>query len=146
MPRARVNPAWGFLAPALAVITAFFLVPVLASLALSLTDLDVYAVGDPSRLRFVGGANYAHLLAAPRFWVALGNTAYFVFLGGPLSVAVSLGAARLVERRLTRWTGIFLTLFFLPFVTTLVSVAVVWRALYHPGHPLLPHGLTPVGL
>src|SRR5438093_12686125 len=146
MPRARVNPAWGFLAPALAVITVFFLVPVIAALALSLTDLDVYAVGDPSRLRFVGAANYAHLLAAPRFWVALENTAYFVFAGGPLSVAVSLGAALLVEARLTRWRGLFRTVLFLPVVTTLVAVAVVWRALYHPRHGLLNHVLAVVGI
>src|SRR5437870_1541291 len=106
MRRARVSPAWGFLAPALVVIGVFFVVPVLASLALSLTDFDVYAVGDRGRLRLVGGANYAHLLAAPRFWVALRNTAYFVFVGGPLSVAVSLVAALLVEARLTRWRGV----------------------------------------
>jgi multiple sugar transport system permease protein len=146
MPRARVSPAWGFLAPALLVIAVFFLVPVIASLALSLTDLDVYAVGDPSRLRFVGAANYAHLLVAPRFWVALRNTAYFVFVGGPLSVAVSLGAALLVEARLTRGRGFFRTVFFLPVVTTLVAVAVVWRDLYHPRHGLLNHVLALVGV
>jgi multiple sugar transport system permease protein len=146
MRRARLSPAWGFLAPALAVIAVFFLVPVVASLALSFTDFDVYAVGDPSRLRVVGLRNYGRLLGEPRFWTALRNTTYFVAVGGPLSVAVSLGAALLVEARLTRWRGLFRTLFFLPVVTTLVAVAVVWRDLYHPRHGLLNQLLGVVGV
>jgi multiple sugar transport system permease protein len=142
----RPSPAWGFLAPALAVIGAFFLVPVAGSLLLSFTDFDVYAVGDPHRLRVVGLANYTRLLADPRFWMALRNTAYFVFVGGPLSVAVSLGAALLLEARLTRWKGFFRTIFFLPVVTTLVAVAVVWRDLYHPRHGFLNLLLGAIGI
>src|SRR5439155_1562030 len=84
-------------------------------------DFDVYAVARPDRLRFVGLGNYLRLLGEPRFWTALGNTAYFVFVGGPLSVAVSLGAALLLEAKLARWKGFFRTVFFLPVVTTLVA-------------------------
>ena len=58
-----------------------------------------------------------------------GNTLYFVVVGGPLSVAVSLGAALLVSSRLIRFPGFFRAAFFLPVVTTLVAVAVVWRYL-----------------
>src|SRR5436305_1613637 len=137
MGRGRINPAWGFVGPALLAIGAFFFVPVAASLLLSFTDFDVYAVARPDRLRFVALGNYARLLGEPRFWTALGNTAYFVFVGGPLSVAVSLGAALLLEAKLVRWRGFFRTVFFLPVVTTLVAVAVVWRYLYHPRHGLL---------
>src|SRR5438477_9175022 len=133
----RSSPAYGFLAPALLVIGVFFVVPVVASLALSFTDFDVYAVADRRQLRFVGLANYVHLLADPRWWIALRNTTYFVLVGGPLSVAASLGAALLVDARLARWKGFFRTVFFLPVVTTLVAVAVVWRYLYHPRHGLL---------
>src|SRR5439155_921728 len=84
--RGRINPAWGFVGPALLAIGAFFFVPVAASLLLSFTDFDVYAVARPDRLRFVALGNYARLLGEPRFWTALGNTAYFVVVGGPLSV------------------------------------------------------------
>ncbi|MDM7322811.1 MAG: sugar ABC transporter permease, partial [Gammaproteobacteria bacterium] len=66
------------------------------------------------------------------FWTALTNTLYFVLLGGPLSVALSLGAALLVNSRLTCCKTFFRTVYFLPVVSTLVAVAVVWRALYHP--------------
>src|SRR5437867_7490187 len=146
MGRGRINPAWGFVGPALAAIGAFFFVPVAASLFLSFTDFDIYAVARPDRLRVVGLENYAHLFREPRFWTALGNTAYFVFVGGPLSLAVSLGAALLLEVKLTRGKAFFRTVFFLPVVTTLVAVAVVWRYLYHPRHGLLNALLGLVGV
>lgn len=134
---ARVNPGVWFVAPALLLIAVFFFLPVAAALLLSFTDFDIYALGDLSRLRWVGADNYFRLLGDPLFWVALKNTLYFVVIGGPLSVMVSLGAALLVNHRLTRLQGLFRTLFFLPVVTTLVAIAVVWRYLYHPRYGLL---------
>jgi len=144
--RRRVNPAYCFLTPALAVITLFFFVPVAASLLLSFTDFDIYAVAHPRDLRLVWLANSAHLLHDPRFWTALRNTLYFVLAGGPLSVAVSLGAALLLEAKVVRFRGLFRTLFFLPVVTTLVAVAVVWRYLYHPRYGMLNHLLGLLGI
>ncbi len=128
----RPPAAWWFLAPALAAIALFFLVPVLASLLLSLTDFDIYAIGDPGTVRFTGLRNYRRLLGDVSFWTALRNTLVFVGIGGPLSLAVSLGGALLVDAPAVRLRGFFRTVYFLPVVTTLVAVAVVWRALYHP--------------
>jgi multiple sugar transport system permease protein len=142
----RINPACGFLAPALAVIAAFFFVPVVASVLLSVTDFDIYAVASFANLRFVGYGNYAHLLQDPLFWVALKNTAYFVFVAGPLSIGVSLAAAVLLSAKLVRFKVVFRTIFFLPVITTLVAVAVVWRYLYHPRFGLLNYGLSFVGI
>jgi multiple sugar transport system permease protein len=127
-----VNPAFWFVAPALAAIGLFFFVPVAASLGLSLTDFDIYSVADLANLRFVGLANYSRLLEDAAFWTALRNTAYFVVVGAPLSVATSLAAALLLGSRLVRWKALLRTIYFLPVVTTLVAVAVVWRFLYHP--------------
>ena len=137
---------WAFLAPALLLITVFFFLPVLAALLLSFTDFDIYALGDLDRLRFIGLDNYRQLLQSPLFWTALGNTFYFVIVGGPLSVAVSLGAALLVNSRWVRFPGLFRTAFFLPVVTTLVAVAVVWRYLYHPRYGLLNYTLSLLGV
>ena len=131
--------------PALLVIGLFFFVPVAASLLLSVTDFDIYAVADLSALRFVGLDNYTALLADPLFWRAMRNTFYFVLVGGPLSIAVSLGAALLVDARVARWKGLFRTVFFLPVTTTIVAVAVVWRYLYHPRYGLLNQALLALG-
>jgi multiple sugar transport system permease protein len=128
----RDRLAWLFVAPALAAIALFLFVPVFASLLLSFTDFDIYAVADLRRLRFVGVANYQTLFAEPLFWQALRNTFYYVVVGGPLSVAASLAAALLVNARLARFRPLFRTALFLPVVTTLVAIAVVWRFLYHP--------------
>ncbi len=143
---ASLPPAVWFIAPALGLIAVFFFLPMAAALLLGFTDFDIYALGRLDRLRWVGLENYRRLLADPLFWQALVNTAYFVVLGGPLSVLVSLGTALLVNHRLARWRGVFRSLLFLPVVTTLVAVAVVWRYLYQPRQGLLNHLLGLAGL
>lgn len=140
-----LNQALAFIAPALLLIGVFFFLPVLGALLLSFTDFDIYALGRLDRLRFVGLENYRRLLADPRFWTALKNTVHFVAVGGPLSVLVSLGAALLVNHRRVRYPGLFRTLLFLPVVTTLAAVAVVWRYLYHPRHGFLNYALGLLG-
>jgi multiple sugar transport system permease protein len=144
--RAQTRAAWLMLAPALLLIGVFFALPVLAGLVLSLTDFDLYAIADPANARFVGLANYAQVLANPVFWKALGNTFYFVLVGGPLSVLVSLAAALLLSARGVRLPGLFRTIYFMPVVTTLVAVSVVWRYLYHPTYGLLNVVLGAIGL
>lgn len=142
----RVTAAFLFLSPALVAITFFFFVPVVAAFLMSFTDFDIYALGDFGHMRFVGLKNYGHLIEDPLFWKALKNTLYFVLVGGPLSVAVSLVAALLVHTRLVRWKGFFRLVYFIPVVTTLVAVAVVWRAIYHPRFGLLNYALGFVGI
>jgi len=141
-----MNAAWIFVAPALGAIALFLFVPVLASLALSFTDFDLYAVADLANLRFAALDNYGALATDPLFWKALRNTFYFAFVGGPLSVAVSLAAALAVHARLARFRPLFRTLFCLPVVTTLVAVAVVWRYLYHPRVGLVNQLLGALGI
>ena len=138
--------AWLFLTPALLLISLFFVVPVAAALVLSFTDFDIYSVGAIENARLIGFRNYARILHYPEFWKALRNTLYFALVGGPLSVLVSLGAALLVNARATRFKGFFRTVYFAPFVTTLVAVAIVWRYLYHPRYGLLNYALGFVGV
>ncbi len=138
--------AWGFVAPALLVIGVFFFVPVLSGVALSLTDFDIYALADLRNLRFVGLDNYLQLLRAPLFWQALGNTLYFVAVGVPLSIGVSLGAALLLHARVARFTPFFRTALFAPVVTTLVAVAVVWRYLFQARYGMVNYGLGALGV
>jgi len=135
-----------FAGPALAALAVFFVFPLLAAFGLSLTDFDIYAVADPRVLRFVGLANYVQLLRDPSFWNAFGNTLYFAAVGGTLSVLVSLGGALLLEAPFARARGFFRTVYFLPVVTTLVAVAIVWRFLYHPRIGLFDRVLVALGL
>jgi multiple sugar transport system permease protein len=138
--------AWAFVAPALLVIGLFFLFPVVAAVALSLTDFDIYALADLRNLRFVGLDNYLQMLGAPLFWQALGNTLYFVIAGVPLSLLVSLGAALLLHSKLARCRAFFRTALFAPVVTTLVAVAVVWRYLFHTRYGMVNYALDHIGI
>jgi multiple sugar transport system permease protein len=70
---------------------------------------------------------------------------YFVLFGGPLSGAVSLGAALLVNAKAARLKPLFRSVYFAPVVTTLVAVAIVWRYLYHPRYGLMNQGLAMLG-
>jgi len=137
---------WLFIAPAITLIAVFFFLPVGASLLLSITDFDLYAVANPSNVRIVGTRNYTDLLQNPTFWLALKNTFYFALVGGPLTVATSLGAALLVNAKAVRFKTFFRTIYFLPFVTTLGAVAIVWRYLYHPQYGFLNYTLGAVGI
>jgi multiple sugar transport system permease protein len=142
----RSLAGWAFAAPALAVIAVFFFLPVVAALALSLTDFDIYALADIHNLRFVALDNYLGLLHNPLFWKTLGNTLYFVVVGVPLSIAVSLGAALLLHSKLGRFKGFYRTAFFAPVVTTVVAVAVIFRYLFHTRYGLVNWGLSWVGI
>jgi multiple sugar transport system permease protein len=146
MERRQERAGWAFIAPALVLIAVFFVLPVLGGLALSFTDFDLYAIGDPTTARFRGLANYSAVLSDPVFWKALGNTFYFVLVGGPLSVMASLAAALLISAKMARARAFFRSVYFLPVVTTLVAVAIVWRYLYQPKYGLLNYGLSALGL
>lgn len=135
-----------FLGPSLIVIFVFFFLPVIAAFMMSFTDFDIYSLGNFNYLRVTGLDNYKKLLNEPLFWTALKNTFYFVVVGGPLSVAASLGAALLLNSKLIKYKSIFRMIYFLPVVTTLVAVSIVWRYFYHPRFGLLNYILSFIGL
>lgn len=142
----RAAVAWWFLTPALLVLGVFFLLPVLAGLGLSLTDYDLYALANIHNLRFVGLANYWHLLHRPLFWAALGHTLYFVLVGVPLSMLASLGTALLLNSQAARLKPLFRTALFAPVVTTVVAVAVIWRYLFNTQFGVVNFVLAHLGI
>jgi multiple sugar transport system permease protein len=144
--RKQARIAFFFLAPALLAIGVFFIVPVVAAFVMSFTDFDIYSLANLDYARFVGFKNYLRLLDDPLFWKALGNTLYFLLIGGPLSIAVSLAAALLLNAKLVRFKTFFRLAYFAPVVTTLVAVSVVWRFVYHPRFGLLNYLLSLVGI
>jgi multiple sugar transport system permease protein len=137
---------WVFVGPALLAIAVFFAVPVAAALVMSLTDFDIYALADLGNVRFIGLDNYLQLLQRPLFWRALANTLFFVVVGVPLSIGVSLAAALLLHSPLARLKSLHRTAMFVPVVTTLAAVAVVWRFILHTRYGLVNDLLANLGL
>jgi multiple sugar transport system permease protein len=142
----RISAAYFFLAPALIAIFIFFFIPVIAAFIISFTDFDIYALGNYSNIRFIWFQNYSNLFNDPLFWTALKNTFYYVIIAGPVSVAVSLSAAVLLNSKLIKLKEIFRLAYFIPVVTTLVAVAIVWRFIYNPGFGLLNYALSFLGI
>ena len=136
---------WTFVGPALLVLGAFFVLPVLAALLLSFTDFDLYALADIRNMRVVWFDNYLEVLSTPLFWKSLLNTLYFVGVGVPLSIGASLGAALLLNSPLAKFKGLFRTALFAPVVTTVVAVALIWRYLFHTRYGLINFALTHLG-
>lgn len=143
---AEARAATFFLAPALLLIVLFFFAPVVAGFALSLTDFDLYSIGDIHNLRMVGLHNYRELLGSNIFWQAFFNTILFAVIGGPLTVLASLVSALLVNAKLTRWKALFRTIYFAPVVTTLVAVSIVFKYLYHPRFGVINRALGTIGI
>ncbi|MDK2864875.1 MAG: multiple sugar transport system permease protein [Thermotogota bacterium] len=135
-----------FIGPALILLMLFLIIPIFASLYLSFTDFNVFAMTDWSRARFVGFRNFVELFKDDLFWKALFNTFYCLIVAMPTTVVLSLLAAVLLNREHTLFKKFFKVSFFLPFVTNTVAIAVVWSWLLNPTYGLLNWFLSLFGI
>jgi multiple sugar transport system permease protein len=127
--------------PALALILLFLVGPVIAVLAMSLTD---YQLGAPS-WAFIGLENYNHLLADRVFWKALGNTLLYVAIVVPGSVALGLGIAMLIEAG-GSLKAFYRAIFFIPVMATMIAMAISWEFMLHAQFGLINLTLKGLGL
>jgi multiple sugar transport system permease protein len=109
---------------------AFGLWPVLASLLMSFTDIRSRDLRTPVNVSFVGAENYVTLFNDPTFVRALLNTLYFVVVGIPVTMIISLVIAVALNAGIQRLKGFFRVGYFAPVVTSIIAVAVVWRYMY----------------
>ncbi|MEH0823808.1 MULTISPECIES: carbohydrate ABC transporter permease [unclassified Micromonospora] len=123
---------WGFALPFLLVFAVFMAGPVLASFAMSFTDLRSADLRDPLGVNPIGLDNYVKLFGDDTFRQAALNTAYFVVVGIPLTMVLGLAAAVGLDAGITRFRTFFRVGYYLPVVTSIVAIAVVWRLLLEP--------------
>ncbi|MCB2175316.1 MAG: sugar ABC transporter permease [Actinomycetales bacterium] len=147
--RAVLAP-YGFVAPALVLLAMFGLLPILVAAGVSLTDLDIKGLGQPETIEFIGLGNYERLFSDPDFWRALGTTAYFVVIGVPTIIAVSLAIAVALNVSRSRFFRALRAFYFLPAITAIVAISLIWGYLYNSQFGLLNQllgtlGLGPVG-
>ncbi len=114
--------------------------PILGALWFSLTDYDLM-----SAPKYVGAKNYVRLLGDERFAHSLTNSLLFAFGTVPTGVITSLLLASLVNRQI-RGIYTFRALFYLPVVSSLVSVSLIWLWFYEPQLGLFNEVLEAVGL
>jgi multiple sugar transport system permease protein len=123
---------YAFIAPWMVGFLVLTAGPMIASLYLSTTSWTMLA--PPTQM---GLGNYASILTDdPLFATSLGNTLYYVLLSVPLGLAVALGLALLLDQK-ARGMAVFRTIFFLPSITNMVAVAMLWLWVFNPEYGLL---------
>jgi multiple sugar transport system permease protein len=137
---------WSFAAPFTVLFVVFALLPVVASLLMSVTDMRATDLRHPFAVNFVGFGNYTRLFSDTLFQKAAVNTAVFVFVGVPLTIVAAMAAANALNSGLIRLRAVFRVGFYLPVVTSIVAIAVIWRFLLDPGAGLVNTLLAQVGI
>ncbi|HZN75754.1 MAG TPA: sugar ABC transporter permease [Micromonosporaceae bacterium] len=144
--RRRALTGWLFAAPFTVLFAVFMAVPVVASLAMSFTDLRSTDLRNPWSVDVVGLDNYVRLFSDALFRRAAVNTLVFVVVGVPLTIVAGLAAATALNSALVRFRAAFRVGFYLPVVTSIVAIAVVWRFLLDPEAGLVNNLLRVVGI
>jgi multiple sugar transport system permease protein len=124
--RAEARTARAFVVPAVALLVLFFLVPVLLGFALSFTNARLVSPQGP---HFVGLDNFKRLFSDPLFLKSLRNTVYFGVVVVPLQSGFALVLALLINARI-RGINVYRTVYFLPVVTSIVVVSILWTFMY----------------
>ncbi|WP_227488281.1 carbohydrate ABC transporter permease [Brachybacterium subflavum] len=118
-------PAVLYLGPGMLGFAVFIVVPLAASLVISVFDWPL--LGSP---KFVGLENYRYMLAGdPAFWRSMLNTLIFAVLYTAVNLAVALGLSYWLMNLGGRWAAFFRVLFFVPVVTPMIGNALVFRLL-----------------
>ncbi len=144
--RRQSRAAWTLALPFLALFAVFMLLPVGWSLLMSVTDTKSADLRSPLAVGFVGLDNYVRLFQDPVFFTALRNTGVFVLFGLPLTLAAGLAAAVVLDRGIRRFRAVFRVGLYLPVVTSVVAIAVVWKTLLEPRSGLVNTALGWVGI
>lgn len=136
----RALTAWLFLAPALIVLGAFTLYPMIQAVYLSLTDYNLIRAAE-----FIGLDNYIELFGDPAFWNAFGNTILYAVVVTPATVILALLFAMILNQRFAG-RAFARTAIFLPFIVSLGIIAIAWAFLLDPNIGLLSYWLSLVGI
>lgn len=129
-----------FLAPYVIGLLVFWIGPVIASIFISFTKWEL--VGSPV---WVGFNNYKQLFSDEIFIKSLINTAYYSILSVPLSMICSLLLAVAMNQKL-KGIVVFRTAFFMPYISSMVAVALLWSWIYNPQYGILNYFLELIGI
>ena len=137
---------WLFASPWVILFLVFMAGPILAAFALSFTDFGLADLRDPLNTEVVGVDNYTALFSDSEFRRASWNTVVFTVVAVPLVLVLALGLAVLIDRGIKRYKTFFRVGYYLPEVTAIVAIAILWRFMFHPDLGLLNTMLGWVGI
>ncbi|MCH6160983.1 carbohydrate ABC transporter permease [Streptomyces marispadix] len=128
-----------FIAPDALGLAVFVGLPMVLSVVLSFFQVSGFG-----SYEFVGLGNYARMMDDPLFWESMRITGVYVVVLVPLLFVVSLGLGLLVRQRVPG-VGVFRTLFFLPYVISLVVVGLLWKFMFDDQVGVVNQGLRAAG-
>ena len=136
--------AYVFVAPAVILLIAFLVVPMIYTVYFSGFK---YQIMRPDAMKFIGLENYQKLFSDKNFWIALKNTVYFTVVVVPCQCALALALALLVSKKF-RGVSVFRTMYFAPQLTSMVVISVLWSVLYNanPNTGLINSILVSLGM
>jgi multiple sugar transport system permease protein len=137
---------WSFALPFVLLFTVFMAGPIVVSFITSFTDMRVTDIRSPLDINFVGFDNYAEVLEDGRFRKAARNTAIYVLVTTPATIGLGLLVALALNQKIVRFRNTFRVGFFLPYVTSIVAIAVVWRILLGTSTGLINGILEQIGI
>lgn len=131
-----------FIAPALTILILFSLLPITIAFVISFTDMNLKGLADWSNISFIGIENYKTLLTDSVFHKAVFNTLFYVVIGVPLVIISSLSIALLLNYGKNLVFTVFRAVYFMPAITNIIAVAVVWGFLYNTEYGLFNYILS----
>ncbi|MCC5802188.1 carbohydrate ABC transporter membrane protein 1 (CUT1 family) [Bacillus sp. V-88] len=131
-----------FIAPAVIILTVFSIVPIIVAFLISFTDLDLKGLADWSNVSFIGMDNYSNLLSDELFHKSIFNTLFYVIIGVPLVIIFSLGIALLLNYGTSKLFTVFRGVYYMPSITNIIAVAVIWGFLYNTEYGLFNYILS----
>ena len=136
--------AYIFVAPAVILLIAFLVVPMIYTVYFSGFK---YQIMRPDAMKFIGFENYQKLFSDKNFWLALKNTVYFTVIVVPCQCVLALALALLVSKKF-RGVAVFRTMYFAPQLTSMVVISVLWSVLYNanPNTGLINSILVSLGM
>ena len=137
----KIEP-WLYLSPFLIFIIIFTLYPVINVFTISFKENYSYLRGTFKAINF---ENYKYVLSDDKFTSGLKNTALYVLFVVPVSTAIALFFANLLNKKV-RGSAIFQTAFFLPMVTSVTAVGLIWRLMYNQQYGIINWVLTKFGI
>lgn len=117
---------WGMLLPACLLLLLFIGIPVLIAFGLAFTNARTIS---PNPTRLIGFSNFTRLFSDPTFWFALRNVAVFALVVVPVQAGLGLFLAVLINKQV-RSSVFFRTIYFLPVITSMVVVSLLWMFIY----------------
>lgn len=132
--------AYSFILPNFIGFTLFTLIPVIFAFILSFLNWD-----GANDITWAGLDNFKRLFTDSTFKIALWNTVYYSILTVPLTLVAALGIAVLLNKKIAG-RNIFRTIFFFPYVASLVAVAVVWNMIFNPSMGVVNEFLRSLGM